>query len=157
VAGCIHSQAVHTKVAVHFSFNLICSSTSAEKIPIVCRICNKNSLIKDCQLWHSSILEDPTGRGSTLPKSSSDLIQINDDLSKAIIMNRFYRWFYIVFLREIKMRKLFLFAVTLAALLGTAPLLTACHTTAGFGQDVSQGGHALTNSANANAPAKPSP
>ena len=33
--------------------------------------------------------------------------------------------------------------------------LTACHTTAGFGQDMSQGGHALTNSANANAPKSP--
>jgi predicted small secreted protein len=55
------------------------------------------------------------------------------------------------------MPKLFCLAFTLAALLGVAPLLSACHTTAGVGQDVSQGGHALTNSANANAPAKPSP
>ncbi|MGB9154592.1 MAG: entericidin A/B family lipoprotein [Alphaproteobacteria bacterium] len=55
------------------------------------------------------------------------------------------------------MPRLFRVAFTLAALLGAAPLLSACHTTAGVGQDVSQGGHALTNSANANAPAKPSP
>jgi predicted small secreted protein len=48
------------------------------------------------------------------------------------------------------------FAVTFAALLAAAPLLSACHTTAGVGQDLSQGGHALTNSANANAPATPS-
>jgi predicted small secreted protein len=45
----------------------------------------------------------------------------------------------------------------LATLLGIAPMLSACHTTAGFGQDVSQGGHALTNSANANAPNSPHP
>jgi predicted small secreted protein len=43
----------------------------------------------------------------------------------------------------------------LATLLGAAPVLTACHTTAGVGQDLSQGGHALTNSANANAPKSP--
>ena len=55
------------------------------------------------------------------------------------------------------MFKLFLWAFAFFALLGAAPLLTACHTTAGFGQDVSQGGHALTNSANAHAPAKPAP
>ena len=48
-------------------------------------------------------------------------------------------------------------AFILTALLGAAPLLTACHTTAGFGEDLSQGGHALTNSANENAPNKPSP
>lgn len=53
--------------------------------------------------------------------------------------------------------KNFRLAVTLAALVGAAPLLAACHTTAGIGQDVSQGGHALTNSANANAPASPHP
>ena len=48
-------------------------------------------------------------------------------------------------------------AVTVVALLGMAPLLSACHTTAGVGQDLSQGGHAITNSANANAPSKPNP
>ena len=62
-------------------------------------------------------------------------------------------WLYaMMLLREIEMSKLFLAAFVVATLLGAAPLLTACHTTAGFGQDVSQGGHALTNSANANAP-----
>ena len=55
------------------------------------------------------------------------------------------------------MFNIFRVAVTLATLLGAMPLLAACHTTAGFGQDMSQGGHALTNSANSNAPAKPSP
>lgn len=48
-------------------------------------------------------------------------------------------------------------AFILATLLGITPVLSACHTTAGFGQDVSQGGHALTNSANANAPNSPHP
>jgi len=48
-------------------------------------------------------------------------------------------------------------AATLAAILAAAPLLSACHTTAGVGQDLSQGGHALTNSADANAPASPHP
>jgi entericidin B len=35
--------------------------------------------------------------------------------------------------------------------------LAACHTTAGFGEDLSQGGHALTNSADQHAPNNPSP
>jgi len=48
-------------------------------------------------------------------------------------------------------------AATLAAILAAAPLLSACHTTAGVGQDISQGGHALTNSADANAPTSPHP
>ncbi len=53
--------------------------------------------------------------------------------------------------------KTFKLAATLAALLAAAPLLSACHTTAGVGQDLSQGGHALTNSADANAPTSPHP
>jgi predicted small secreted protein len=53
------------------------------------------------------------------------------------------------------MTRSFRLAFTLAALLGVAPVLSACHTTAGVGQDLSQGGHALTNSANANAPTSP--
>lgn len=55
------------------------------------------------------------------------------------------------------MFKTILWAFTLETMLGAAPLLMACHTAAGFGQDLSQGGHALTNSANTNAPTKPSP
>lgn len=55
------------------------------------------------------------------------------------------------------MSKKFRVALTLATLLGAAPLLAACHTTAGVGQDLSQGGHALSNSANANAPSSPNP
>lgn len=45
------------------------------------------------------------------------------------------------------MRKNFGLALTLLALLGTAPLLSACHTTAGAGQDISASGHAITNTA----------
>jgi predicted small secreted protein len=56
-----------------------------------------------------------------------------------------------------RMTKPFRLAFTLAALLGVAPALSACHTTAGVGQDLSQGGHALSNSANANAPQSPHP
>jgi predicted small secreted protein len=55
------------------------------------------------------------------------------------------------------MTKSFRIAFTLAGLIGMAPMLSACHTTAGVGQDLSQGGHALTNSADANAPHTPAP
>jgi predicted small secreted protein len=55
------------------------------------------------------------------------------------------------------MAQSFRLTLILATLLGVAPMLSACHTTAGFGQDLSQGGHALTNSANANAPNNPHP
>jgi predicted small secreted protein len=48
-------------------------------------------------------------------------------------------------------------AATLALLMCAAPLLSACHTTAGVGEDVSQGGHALTNAAQANTPQNPHP
>lgn len=46
-------------------------------------------------------------------------------------------------------------AFGLAAMLSMGATLAACHTTAGVGQDLSQGGHALTNSANNNAPKSP--
>lgn len=55
------------------------------------------------------------------------------------------------------MNKRFRLALMITALLGMAPALSACHTTAGFGQDMSQGGHALSNAANNNAPHNPSP
>lgn len=45
-------------------------------------------------------------------------------------------------------RKLFL-ALALLAGLGTAPLLTACNTVEGAGEDVSAAGRAVTNSADA--------
>ncbi len=50
------------------------------------------------------------------------------------------------------MRKKLLIALTLLALIGAAPLLSACHTTAGVGQDLSAGGHAVTNSAEKHTP-----
>jgi predicted small secreted protein len=37
--------------------------------------------------------------------------------------------------------------VSLLALLLAAPLLSGCHTTAGAGEDISQGGKAIQNSA----------
>lgn len=37
-------------------------------------------------------------------------------------------------------------------LLAAVPLLAACHTTAGVGQDISAGGHALTGAADRSAP-----
>jgi predicted small secreted protein len=49
-------------------------------------------------------------------------------------------------------KKTTLLALTLLALLGVVPLLTACHTTAGAGQDISNTGKAIQNSANQHAP-----
>jgi entericidin B len=46
------------------------------------------------------------------------------------------------------MRKNLSIALTLLALIGAAPLLAGCNTTAGVGQDVSAGGHAITHEAN---------
>jgi predicted small secreted protein len=43
-------------------------------------------------------------------------------------------------------------ALTLLALLGAAPLLGACHTTAGAGEDISKTGQAIEDSANKHAP-----
>jgi entericidin B len=45
------------------------------------------------------------------------------------------------------MRKTTSLALALLALIGLAPMLGACHTTAGIGEDLSAGGHAITNSA----------
>lgn len=45
-----------------------------------------------------------------------------------------------------------LLALTLLALLGTAPLLGACHTTAGAGEDISNAGQAIEKSADKHAP-----
>jgi predicted small secreted protein len=47
--------------------------------------------------------------------------------------------------------KLFV-ALTMFILLGVAPLLGACQTTAGAGKDISNTGHAITNSAEQHAP-----
>lgn len=43
-------------------------------------------------------------------------------------------------------------ALTLFALIAAAPLLSACQTTAGAGEDISAGGHAITHSAEKHAP-----
>jgi predicted small secreted protein len=43
-------------------------------------------------------------------------------------------------------------AVTFLVLISIAPLLGACHTTAGAGEDISATGHALTNSADRHTP-----
>ena len=50
------------------------------------------------------------------------------------------------------MSGIFRIVLTIAALAGAAPLLSACHATAGAGQDISATGNALSNSANANTP-----
>ena len=50
------------------------------------------------------------------------------------------------------MRKQVSIAFTLLVLIGMAPLLGACQTTAGAGEDISAGGHAITNSAEKHAP-----
>ncbi len=50
------------------------------------------------------------------------------------------------------MRKIFPIVLTLLILVGAAPLLGACHTTAGAGEDISATGHAITNSADRNKP-----
>lgn len=43
-------------------------------------------------------------------------------------------------------------ALTLLMLIGVTPLLSACHTTAGAGQDISATGQAITGSAKKNTP-----
>lgn len=53
------------------------------------------------------------------------------------------------------MPRIFLVVLEMVIIFGSTMLLAGCHTTAGFGQDMSQGGHALSNSANANAPKNP--
>lgn len=50
------------------------------------------------------------------------------------------------------MRKNLSLALALFALLGLAPMLGACHTTAGAGEDLSAGGHAISHEANKLAP-----
>jgi len=46
------------------------------------------------------------------------------------------------------MRKNLSIALSLLALIGIAPILGACHTTAGAGEDISAGGHAISHEAN---------
>jgi predicted small secreted protein len=54
--------------------------------------------------------------------------------------------------RIISMRMKLSIALTLLVLIGAAPLLGACHTTAGAGEDISSTGHAITHSAEKNTP-----
>ena len=50
------------------------------------------------------------------------------------------------------MRKRLSIVLTLLSLVAMAPLLGACHTTAGAGKDLSASGHAITNSADKHTP-----
>jgi predicted small secreted protein len=45
------------------------------------------------------------------------------------------------------MRKNLSLSLALLALIGLAPMLGACNTTAGAGEDISAGGHAITHAA----------
>jgi predicted small secreted protein len=45
-----------------------------------------------------------------------------------------------------------LIALSVLVLLGAAPLLSACHTTAGAGEDISATGQAITHSADKHTP-----
>jgi len=49
-------------------------------------------------------------------------------------------------------KKTVMLALTLFALLGAAPLIGACHTTAGAGEDISKTGQAIERSADKHAP-----
>ena len=50
------------------------------------------------------------------------------------------------------MRNTVSLALTLLVLMAAVPLLGACQTTAGAGEDISSAGHAITNSAEKHAP-----
>jgi predicted small secreted protein len=50
------------------------------------------------------------------------------------------------------MRKNLSIVLAFLMLIAAAPLLGACHTTAGAGEDISSAGHAMTNSADKHAP-----
>ena len=50
------------------------------------------------------------------------------------------------------MRKIISTGLMLLTLAALVPMLTACHTTAGAGQDISATGHALTGAAKKNTP-----
>ncbi len=50
------------------------------------------------------------------------------------------------------MSKILSITLTLLILIAAAPLLGACHTTAGAGEDISATGNALTNSADKHTP-----
>ena len=54
--------------------------------------------------------------------------------------------------RTITMRKTLSLLLTLLLLISAVPLLGACHTTAGAGEDISATGHAITNDAERHTP-----
>ncbi len=49
-------------------------------------------------------------------------------------------------------KRITMLILSLCGLLGALPLLGACHTTAGAGQDISQAGQAIEKSADQHAP-----
>lgn len=54
--------------------------------------------------------------------------------------------------KEFVMYKTLIVGLTVLMLAASAPLLSACHTTAGAGEDISATGHAITNSADKHTP-----
>jgi predicted small secreted protein len=55
-------------------------------------------------------------------------------------------------LKDFIMRKTLVVGATLLMLVAAAPLLSACHTTAGAGEDISAAGKAIDNAAKHNTP-----
>jgi predicted small secreted protein len=53
------------------------------------------------------------------------------------------------------MRKKFAVTLTVLAIAATAPLLSACYTTAGAGKDLQAAGHGITHSAQENTTYRP--
>jgi len=53
---------------------------------------------------------------------------------------------------DTSMNKRLIVGLTVLLLTATAPLLSACHTTAGAGEDISATGKAITNSADKHTP-----
>jgi predicted small secreted protein len=76
---------------------------------------------------------DLTQRPNLDPAAAMDLMNVRfEPLSKVISMYK----------------RMTLSSLILLAFLGVAPLLGACHTTAGAGQDISKTGQAITRTAN---------
>jgi predicted small secreted protein len=55
-------------------------------------------------------------------------------------------------IKDSTMYRSLMVALTVLLLTTAAPLLSACHTTAGAGEDISAAGHAITNSADRHTP-----
>lgn len=54
-----------------------------------------------------------------------------------------------------RMRRMFTVTLTVLALAATAPLLSACYTTAGAGKDLQAAGHGISHSAQENTTYRP--